>query len=293
MGIFSFLFGKKPPAKKERGTIVFQSPIQKVTEVGGIEITSSVVFKKFTEQETRANAKDNRWFYEPAYKQVMQTIEADPKQISAMFDPLIVAFTAGSPIREYEVVEQFLPDGKWRWPAYEEFALKRDKEDRDEDLEFLTTATLSDLITNLKVDQLRSLYKEFAGDKAKSPGRKKAEIAIALFDALTEDQKITLAEKLRSDAITQMELPDYKEMVEMLCRRIGVIAYGIQRKSQLKESIDMFPVWEFVGLDQYDIPDQCRKRHGKRYRHDNPIWDKLPPCDYLECCCRIRYRDPG
>lgn len=290
MGIFSFIFGKRPEPEKERGTVVFQSPEQKVAEVGGITLTSSIFIKKFTEEETRENAKGNRWFYEPAYKQVTQTLEADPKQISAMFDELIVAFTAGSPRKEYDVVKQFLPEGTWRWPAYEDFAQKRDQECYDEDLEFWTKATLSDLITSLKVGQLRCLYKEFAGDKAKSPGRKKAEIANALFDVLTADQKSALAERLRGEAIAGLELPgtpDYKEMVELLCRRISMIAYGISCKSQMKESSDMFPTWEFAILERPGMPKECRKRHGKRYRHDDPIWDTLPPCNDLECGCRV------
>ena len=290
MGIFSFLFGKKPEPKKERGTVVFQSPEHKVTEVGGVTLTSSIFIKKFTEEEKRENAKENRWFYEPAYKQVTQMLEADPNQIRTMLDELIVAFTAGSPRREYDVVKQFFPEGTWRWPAYEDFAKKRDQGCYDEDLEFLTNATLSDLLTSLKADQLRSLYKEFASDKTKSPGRKKAEIANALFDALTEDQKSTLADRLRIVAIANLELPgtqDYKEMVELLCRRISHIAYGISRKSQMKESTDFFPKWEFVALDRPGIPEECRKRHGKQYHHDDPIWDSLPPCNYLECGCRI------
>lgn len=291
MGIFSFFFSRRPTVTTERGTIVFRSPAQKIVDVGEMAITSSVVMKEFTEQETRENAKDDLWFYEPAFKQVTQTIEAEPKQISAMFEPLTIAFSSGNPARALEIVEQFLPEGTWRWPAYEEFARERDKEDRDEEIEYLTTATLAELISNLKVDRLRSLHKEFAGERAKSPGRGKAAIAAALFDTLHEDQKITLTEKLRHDAIAKVRLPDYRDMVEILTRRISMVAYGIRHKSQLKEVIDMFPLWKFTSVYKSDMPEQCRKRDGKRYRHDNAIWNKLAPCDYLDCSCRIRSCD--
>lgn len=291
MGIFSFLFGKKPEPEKQRGTVVYQSPEHKVGEVGGITVTSSVFIRKFTEEETRENAKDNRWFYEPAYKKATQAIDADPKQLDAMFDELLVAFTAGDPRREEKVVEQFLPEGSWRWPAYEAWALERDQKYYDEDLKFWQQATLSDLITCLKINQMRAMYKEYVGEKAKSPGRKKADIGNALFHALTPEQKVELSERLRAEAIAALKLPgtpDYKEMVSLLCSRIDMAAYGIRHKSQMRGIADHYPMWEFVVLERPDTPKECMKRNGKRFLHDNPIWDDFPPCSNLECGCRIR-----
>lgn len=294
MGIFSFIFGifgKRPEPEKERGTVVYQSPEHKVCEVGGITLTSSVFIKKFTEEETRENAKDNRWFYEPAYKQVTQTIEADQRQIDAMFDELLVAFTAGDPRREQKVVEQFLPEGTWRWPAYEAFTLPRDEEYYQECLEELQSSKLLDLLMMLKAQSLRAMHKQFAGDKAKSPGRKKIDIATALIELLTPEQSVELAERLRTDEIATLVLPgalDYREMSSLLFRRIATIAYGIRHKAQMREISDRYPMWEFAVVTHYDTPAECIKRNGKRFRHDDPIWDDLPPCGNLKCGCHIR-----
>lgn len=290
MGIFDFLFGKKQEPEKERGTVVYQSPQHKVGEVGGITVTSSVFIKKFTEEEIRENAKDNRWFYEPAYKQVTQTIEAGQGQIDAMFDELLVAFTAGDARREQKIVEQFLPDGTWRWPAYEAFALPRDEEYYRECLEELQSSTLFDLLMMLKAQQLRALYKEFTGNKAKSPGRKKAEITTALIELLSPEHNIELTERRRAEEIACLALPgtpDYKEMVSLLFRRIATIAYGIRHKSQMREIADRYPIWEFRVHTHYDTPEECIKRNGKRYRHDDPIWGIFPPCENLKCGCHI------
>ena len=130
MGIFSFLFRKKlaptsepiPESLNERRTVVFQSSKNKVCEVGGITIESSIVIKKFTEEEIRENANQNYWFYEPAYQQVMATIEADPKQIKAMFNDLLVAHAAGSPRRKMRLLSSIylmaLGDGQPMMPLF-------------------------------------------------------------------------------------------------------------------------------------------------------------------------------
>lgn len=289
MEILNWLFGKKPEPEKERGTVIYQSPEYKVGEVGGITVTSSVFIRKFTEEETRENAKENRWFFEPAYQKVMQMVEADPKRVSSMFDELLVAFTAGDPRREQKVVEQYLPEGTWRWPDYEAWALERDQKCYEEDLEFWKQATLSDLITCLKIGQLRTLYKEFAGNKAASPGRKKADIGNALFHALTPTQKTELAERLRIDAIAALVFPgtpDYREMVVLLCRRIRTVAYWMERRKQMLEIVKLMPMWKFVAGNDFDLPMACKLRDGKLYQPNDPIWNEVLPCGHLECSCR-------
>lgn len=291
MGLFSFLFGKQPAPKKERGTVVFQTQEKKVAEVAGVTLTSSLFIKKFTEEETRENAKENRWFYEPAYQKVMQTVEVDPKQVSAMLDELLVAFTAGNPRREYEVVKRFLPDGTWLWPAYEAFVLPGEEEYYRECLDEIQTASLFDLLMMLKATELRGLYTEFASEKPKLTGRKKADISNALIGAITEERNLALTQCLRGEAIAKLEspgTPDYKEMGQLLCRRIAAIAYEIRRKAQRIELAKLYPMWEFSVITHDDTPQECLNRKGKRFRYDDPIWDSLPPCDHLTCACSVR-----
>ncbi|MDP2805532.1 MAG: hypothetical protein Q8O24_06270 [Gallionellaceae bacterium] len=287
MGLFSFLFGNKTIPNKERGTAVFQSPEKKIGSVGGITLTSSLVVKQFTEEETRENAKENRWSYEPAYRQVMGTVEADPKQISAMFNELLVAFTAGSPRREYGVVKQFLPDGTWRWPAYDAFVLPDAEAYYQECMDEIKTASLFDLLMWHKAPELRGLYTEMTADNPKLTSRKKADVSNALIAAITENQHLALVQRLRDKAIAELELPgtpDYKEMRELLCRRISSIAYETHRRSQRMELANRYPMWEFFVIANDSTPEECIKRKGKRFRYDDLIWDNVP-CSNLRCGC--------
>lgn len=292
MGIFSFLFGKKsapvPLTAKERGTVVFQTPEHKIGEAGGVTLTSSLVVKKFTEAETRENAKEDRWFYEPAYHQVMQTVVADPKQIDDMFNELLVAFTSGNPRREYDVVNRYLPEGTWRWPTYEAFVLPDAEASYKECMDEIKTASLFDLLMWHQVQELRGLYTELTADNPQLTARKKADVSNALIAAITEDQRLALAQRLRDQAIEELELPggspDYKEMKELLCRRISSIAYEIRRRSQRMELAKERPMWEFYTISDANTPKECEKLKGKKFRYDDPIWENLP-CKNLKCRC--------
>lgn len=292
MVIFSFIFGKKsPPApapQKEQGTVVFQTTEHKIGEACGITLTSSLVVKKFTEAETRENAKEDRWFYEPAYQQVMQTVMADPKQISDMFNELLVAFTSGNPRREYDVVNRYLPEGTWRWPAYEDFVRPDAEADYQECMDEIKAASLFALLMWHQVQELRGLYTELTVDNPKLTARKKADIANALIIAITEDQRLALAQRLCDQAIEELELPDgtpdYKEMSELLCRRISSIAYEIRRRNQRMELAKERPMWEFYTISDASTPNECEKLKGKKFRYDDPIWENLP-CKNLKCRC--------
>ena len=296
MGIFSFLFRKKlaptsepiPESLNERRTVVFQSSKNKVCEVGGITIESSIVIKKFTEEEIRENANQNYWFYEPAYQQVMATIEADPKQIKAMFNDLLVAHAAGSPRREYEVVKQYLPDGTWRWPAYDAFVLPDEEASYKEELADIETTNLFAMLMWQKVPQLRALYTELTGNNPKLTAQKKADIANALSNVLTTEQCLILTKRLRDKAISELVLPgtaNYQEMRELLCGRISTIAYETQRRKQRMELASEHPIWE-LHVTGESVPKECVKRQGKKFKYDNAIWDSFP-CKNLKCRCYV------
>lgn len=287
MGIFNFLFGKKTEPVKERGTVVFQTPENKIVGVRDVTLTSSILIKKFNAEETQENAKDNRWFYEPAYQQVMVSVEADPKQTSAMFNELLVAFTSGDSRKAYAVVKQYLPDGTWRWPAYDAFVLPNAEEYYKECMDEINTASLFDVLMWHKAKELFGLYTELTANNLKLASRKKADISNALISAITEDQRLALIQRLRDKAIAELMLPgtpDYKEMRELLCRRISTIAYEINRRSQRMELIKERPMWEFCTFSDVNTPKECEKLKGKKFRYDDPIWENLP-CKNLKCSC--------
>jgi hypothetical protein len=256
-------------------------------EVGRMMLTSSIAVNKFTEADIRENANENRWFYEPAYQQVMATIEADPKQIKLMFNDLLVAHAAGSPRREYDVVKQYLPDGTWRWPAYEAFVLPDEEANYKEELADIKSANLFAMLMWQKSPEIRALYAEYMSNSPKLSVRKKAETANALIDILTSEQRLTLTKRLRDKAKSELVLPgmpDYQEMRELLCNRISSIAYEINRRQQRMELVREHSIWEFHVSAVESTPKICQKRHGKKFRYDNSIWNNLP-CENLKCSC--------
>lgn len=271
--------------QRENNIAIYESTPDKVVEAGSF--TSTIVVKKFTEDDICENAKENRWFYDPAYLQVMATIEADPKQIKAMFNDLLVAHAAGSPRREYEVVKQYLPDDTWRWPAYDASVLPDAEASYKEELADIETANLFAMLMWQKLPELRAIYIELTGNTPKLTARKKVEIANILTGILTAEQCLALTKRLRDKAKSELVLPgtpDYKEMRELLCSRISSIAYEIMRKKQRMELVSEHPMWEFhSGVDE-SSPKECQKRQGKKFRYDNAIWNNLP-CQNLKCRC--------
>lgn len=162
-------------------------------------------------------------FYEAAYWRVVSTIEAPQDQLAAMLADLVAAhFPLHDPKKEQKIIKKHLPDGTWRWPAYNAFVAARDAEFDDEDL---------------------------SGSHAP------------------------------------------EEMVMFLARRISMIAYTLEREAQLRENARLSPLfftwWKFTASGGAEIPEKCRQMNGRLFRHDDPIWNKFPPCECLECCCYI------
>lgn len=275
----------------QRGTVVFETPLHKFLEIGGMTLSSSVFIKKHTGEEIADIAQENRKFFEPAYWQAVSAIEAEEDQLHKMLPELLVANTAGNSKQEYQVVQQHLPDGSWRWPAYESFAKPRDLEFLRDDVENIGKYTLSDVLTCMTMAQLRAEYKMCVGEKTKSPGKRKEEIANNLFAALTPEQGEALAAKYRNEWIADLNepwMPDYKEMTSFLCRRISTLMHMAKHRAQLREMPADFPMWEFHADEENpNMPVECKRRNGKKFHQDDPLWDQLPPCDFLECDCRF------
>lgn len=228
--------------------------------------------------------------FRKAFWTVASELVVERESLNTLFPHIQTAFLNIDHKAMKEAVGRFLPEGSWRWPAYEAFSMPIAQECYKEDLRFYKKANIADLVSCLGIAELRKLYKEFAGDKAKSPGRKWAEVVNALLDILTQPQKHELAERLRSQGIAELELPgtpDYKEMIVLLCRRITMIAYNNKHKAELLEIVEQYPMWEFVCVDDQHTPKECKRLNGKRFRHDDPIWDSMLPCGNIECRCRI------
>jgi hypothetical protein len=71
----------------------------------------------------------NKEHYEAAYWRVVSGIEAPKDRLEAMLTELVAAhFPLQDPKKEQRIVKAYLPEGMWRWPAYDTFVAERDAE---------------------------------------------------------------------------------------------------------------------------------------------------------------------
>lgn len=232
----------------------------------------------------------NKEHYEAAYWRVVSTIEASKEQLPEMLPRLMIAYFDQNLGQAKKIIKNHLPDGTWRWPAYDAFVADRDLVYYQENLAEMQSYSLADMLSFLKAPQVRALQKEFAAGKEKN----KEDMIEALQINLTATEKEALTERLRQDLLAEIDplgTPDYTEMTTLLARRISKIAYDLARLDQLRESAISAPLfftwWKFTAPGITEIPEKCRQMNGKVFRHDDPIWNELPPCECLECCCYI------
>jgi hypothetical protein len=94
----------------QRGHVIRKEDLGSI-EAHGIKLKASIEVRKYTEEETKANAKDNQWYFEPAFWKVAKGIQANKASLNALLPELLVAHTSGDPRREQNVVMQHLPEG--------------------------------------------------------------------------------------------------------------------------------------------------------------------------------------
>lgn len=265
---------------------------QGAIEAHGLRLQATIEVRKFTEEEIRAYAKENRAYFEPAFWQVANGIQASKAALDALLPELLVAHTSGAPRRAQQVVIQHLPQGSWRWPAYEEYLLKRDTESFEEELADIKSSNLVELLGSLTIQELRNIYKQYCNESSKSPGKKKADIIATINASITESNALNLTETLRSRLIEDLDkpgVPDYKEMCSAFANKVSLTAYGVMRRQQMLEMADRHPMWQFIVNEREGMPKECRKLHDKTFRYDDPFWDtNYPPCAWPECSCRVR-----
>ena len=277
----------------QRGRVVRREEAGTI-EAEGITLKASIEVRTYTEEETNENAEEERIFFEPAFWKVAKSIQASEESLKALLPELLMAFTSGDPRRETQAVMLHLPEGTWRWPAYEDYVSKRDGDDIKKETELIKRSGLSDLLNRLTVSELRTLYKQHSGEIKKSPGRKKSDIVASLMKSISNAATEPLAESLRTQFIRDIEEPgdsDYREMCSMFARKVAMTAYGVRHRAQMLELKDMSPQWRFIADDREGMPDQCRKFNGILFRYDDPFWDThYPPCEWPECSCRVELK---
>lgn len=229
--------------------------------------------------------------FDEVYWRVVGTVDAPREALVALLPEMRAGHRAGDPRRMQEVLRRHLPDGTWRWPAYEAYVGPRNERDRRAEVCELRRYDLSDFLTSMSVSGLRELYKAYSSPDVKSPGRGKAEIIPALLALLSPEQQTGLLKRLRDEAIAEYDQPaplDYREMGVLLCRRIATILYAEERYAQLADPdlLSLRPRWRFHwGADGAKA---CRQFNGKTLPKGEAE-KSFPsiPCECLECSCYL------
>lgn len=65
-------------------------------------------------------------------------------------------------------------------------------------------------------------------------------------------------------------------------------AYMAGRYKQQRESIQERPYWQYVAVLDSRTRPKHRALHGKVFRADDPVWDKIYPPNGFNCRCRVR-----
>lgn len=238
----------------------------------------------------------NKKHYEAAYWRVVSTIDAPKEQLAEMLPRLMIAHFDQNFGQTKKIIKNHLPDGTWRWPAYDASIADRDIVYYQENLAEMQSYSLVDMLSFLKAPQVRALQKEFATGNEKN----KADMVEALQLNLSATERGTLTTRLRQALLAEIDppgTPDYDEMIVLLARRISGIAYNLARLAQLRESAISSPLfftwWKFTASGITEIPEKCRQMNGKIFRHDDPVWNEFPPCECLECSCYITATSKG
>lgn len=280
-------------AEGQHGRVIYKEEAGTI-EAQGITLKASIEVRKFSEEEVREEAEEERSYFDPAFWKVAMSIKAREDDLKTLLPDLLVAFTSGDPRRETQAVQRHLPEGTWRWPVYEDHIRKRDGDRLQEEIEKIRNSGLPELLNRITISELRALYAQHRGENRKSPGRKKSDIITSLTAAIDDAGETALADTLRFSLIQAIETPNesnYREMCSAFARKVAMTAYGIGHRNQMLELKDMYPLWRLIVDHRDGMPEQCRKLNGKIFRYDDPFWEThYPPCEWPDCSCRVELK---
>jgi hypothetical protein len=165
-----------PPQRKQerdiaagrRGRIIHREEAGTI-EAQGMTLKASIEVRKFSAEEIREQAEEERTYFEPAFWKVVKSIKAREDSLKTLLPELLIAFTSGDPQRETQAVMRHLPEGTWSWPAYEDYVFKRDGDRIKNETELIKCSGLPDLLNRLTISEIRVLYKQHSGENKRSP----------------------------------------------------------------------------------------------------------------------------
>jgi len=230
-------------------------------------------------------------FFDAAFWKVAASLEGVSREkLDELFREMRAAWRGGDMCA---VTRKHLLAGGWRWPAYEAFARPRDESFQRKEARAIARYTLSDFLSGMRVPKLRALHRDLIGATAKAPASGKVKIIDSLLAHIDPAQGKELLARLRREAIDGTKVPwvpCLDEMTNLFAARVWKLAENFRHRAQVMRELTVrAPLCTFrIGLtDAHEMPRACRQRDGQSFRADDPVWDQVAPCDYLECSCRF------
>lgn len=240
--------------------------------------------------------RGNSVYFEKAYWLTMEQIEAPEESINALLPLLYDSFSAGEATNRLRYIDEYLPEGQWRWPEFERQWPEMKRREYEGIKAHIGTVTDIKIAANIAgYVALRKIAQELLDDKV--PAIKKMAEAEELCEklkiqgheikALELFKRIALERNEKQFYDAKSEPPSQHEMREILVHRIHRLASGYERWQQIHEA-EIFSCLKLSVFDPAKARPQCIAIEGKALHMNNPYWkDNFPPCERLDCRCWV------
>lgn len=242
----------------------------------------------------------NRGLFNKAFSEVISKTTFPRRKYSELRERFLAIWLDGLPNSEACNVVASCEPGVWNWEDFEQYWILTGNEPvdvRKETMDQFDLTALPDLLLTHNRTILFELYDHYnINDGVRPKGRvKNIDIIEMILGGISNENKNILHETLMNEAREtgkRTYKPGYfMEMSIMLLSRILTITHNRMdyvRTTKDKELLKLRPYRTFHFTEVEHAPVECRRRHGKTIRYDDPEYeDMIPPCDFLGCCCRI------
>lgn len=239
---------------------------------------------------------DARECYQQAFGRLASQLEGTLQPLEAILPELTEAYVSGDGDfrRLVLTVAQAWPD-TLQWPACEAQFRQRAMQIREEYAEVISGFDIFDFLSGMKVPELRAMYARYA-PTAKLLGRsKKADIVNSLVTDLSDEVKAKLLSEFKAQALRDFDdSADHNEWerAELFVQYLSSAASNLRHMAQAREIARYRPLWKFVA-EPDSAPTECKARDGMCFRFDDPIWERIAPCDHPQCRCRFHAVAPA
>ncbi|HEQ1857005.1 TPA: minor capsid protein [Providencia alcalifaciens] len=137
-----------------------------------------------------------------------------------------------------------------------------------------------------RLDILETIYAET--ERAKSQGITEREFKQNLTPRLQEQGWWGKQVIVDSDGGAEMVQMGSPSRLSTIYRTNVATAYQAGRYQQQLASVETHPYWQYIAILDGRTRKSHAAMHGRVFRYDDPIWDKLYPPNDWGCRCRVR-----